>query len=250
MEDRRKDLLNRLEAAAHKTPREPDDFLSLSFQILYGLPMELQLRAALHMFERYLPIHEKKWPGIAWPRQILADVDAWFRAEGEATPDEPDDIDAADLKYQARFTDLLFAYRYKDDPASLPAGLCSTMLGQIHARAQNVFVADDPVAAQLWKEHRAWKITWGSTEEEHRPPEPESFDQLWQPEHNAFDNVAFDAVYRREWLHVVEWLRAEAVWKYPEPDDMEAMLRGLKRWEAREFIPMGPERAEPQDAEG
>jgi len=126
MEDRRKDLLNQLEAAAHKTPRVPEDFLSLCFQIMYGLPMELQLRAAFHRYERYLPIHEAKWPGITWPRQVLADLDAWFRAEGEATPDEPDDVDAADLKYQATFTDLLCASRYRDDPACLTAGLVST----------------------------------------------------------------------------------------------------------------------------
>lgn len=241
MDDRRRDLLNRLEAAADKKPRVPEDFLSLSFQILYGLPSDLQFRAAFHMYERYLPIHEKKWPGVTWPRKVLGDLDAWLRAEGEATPDEPDDIDSADLGYQASFTDLLCAYRYRDDPASLTGGLCSTMLAMIHVRAQNVFLADDPVADRLKKEHRAWHLI----EEEHRPPEPESFDQLWQPEHSAYDNVAFDAVYRREWLHVVEWLRAEAVWKHPEPDDMDAMMRGLKRWEAHAFYSMGPPRAEP-----
>ena len=249
MDERRKDLLNRLEAAADKTPRVPEDFLSLCFQILYGLPSDLQFRAAFHMYERYLPIHEKKWPGVTWPRKVLEDLDAWFRAEGEATPDEPDDIDSADLGYQASFTDLLCAYRYRDDPACLTGGLCRTMLAMIHVRAENVFVADDPVAAQLWKEDRAWWITWGSTEEEQRPPQPESFDQLWQPEHNPGENVAFKAVYRREWLHVVEWLRAEAVWKYPEPDCLDAMMRGLKRWEAHAFYSMAPEGG-PKDREG
>jgi hypothetical protein len=75
-----------------------------------------------------------------------------------------------------------------------------------------------------------------------RPPEPPSFDLLWKPEHNAYDNVAFIAVYRREWQRIAAWLRAEAVWEYPEPDDMDAMMRGLRRWEAHEFYPMGPER--------
>jgi hypothetical protein len=241
MSDRRKDLLNRLKAAADKTPRVPEDFLSLSFQILYGLPSDLQFRVAFHMYERYLPVHEKKWPGVTWPRKVLGDLDAWFRTEGEATPDEPADIDSADLGYQASFTDLLCAYRYRDDPACLTGGLCSTMLAMIHVRAENVFVADDPMAARLWKEHRAWHMI----DEERRPPEPASFNQLWQPEHNAGENVAFLAVYRREWLHVVEWLRAEAVWQYPEPGDLEAMKRGLERWEAHQFLPMGPERADP-----
>ena len=243
MENRRKELLRQLEEAAGKTPRVPEDFLSLSYQILYGLPSELQFRAAVHMLERYLPIYEAKWPGVTWPRQVLGDIGAWFRANGEATPDEPDDIDSADLGFEARFIDLLYGYRHRDYPASLAAGMCCTMLGMIHARAKNVFLADDPVANRLEKEHRAWCLI----EEELRPPEPDHFDQLWRPEHSHFDNVAFDAVYRREWLHVVEWLRAEAVWQYPEPDDMDVMMRELKHWESRQFIPMGPPRDKPDD---
>ncbi len=48
----------------------------------------------------------------------------------------------------------------------------------------------------------------------------------------------------RECLHVVEWLRAEEVWKYPEPDDLDAMMRGLKRWEDEECTPLHPDRKE------
>lgn len=240
MDDRRKDLLTQLEAAAEKTPSVPEDFLSLCFQIMYGLPTELQLRAVVHMCERYLPIYETKLPASTWPRQILGDLDAWFRAHEEVTPEGPDDIDSADLHYQAGFSDLLCAYRYRDDPACLTGGICGTMLAAVGARARNVFVADDPVASQLWKEERAW---WG-IEEEHRPPEPDSFRQLAQPEHNPVKNVAFIAVYRREWLHVAKWLRAETVWNYPEPDDLDAMMRGLKRWEAHAFYSMWPERTD------
>ena len=76
---------------------------------------------------------------------------------------------------------------------------------------------------------------------------PPSFDLLWKPEHNAHDNVAFIAVYRREWQRIAAWLRAEAVWQYPEPRDLEAMRRGLERWEAHQFLPMGPERAPEED---
>ena len=66
---------------------------------------------------------------------------------------------------------------------------------------------------------------------------------LESPAHNPFHNVAFIAVYRREWATVAAWLHAETVWQYPEPD-MEAMMRGLARWQARDFWPLGPERAE------
>jgi hypothetical protein len=242
MDNRRQDLLNQLEAAAAKRPFVPEDFLSTSFQIMYGLPTELQLRAAVHMCERYLPIFEKKWPGLTWCRQLLSDIDAWHRAEGEARPVVPDEADCAETAYYFGFTHLLCAYNYKDDPVVLTAGLCGTMLQVICARALNVWLADDAIAARIEQERDAYN----RIEEEDQPPEPAYFYDVWKPEHNAYDNVAFDAVYRREWLHVAEWLRAEAVWKHPEPDDMEAMMRGLKRWEKHAFCPMGPEGAEPE----
>lgn len=250
MENRRLDLLNRLEAAAKKTRLERDlvslleDFSSLSFQTMYGLPAELQLRAALHMCERYMPISEKKWPGVTWPRELLGDLDAWFRAEGEGTPDGLDDLDSADRIYQSGFTNLLVGYHYRDDPACLTAGVCGTIIHVVHARAQNVFLTDDPVVVRLQKEEEAWWSTWGGVDEELWPPRPDAMRQLVQPEHSAFNNVAFDAVYRREWRHAAEWLRGEAVWKYPEPDNLDAMMRGLQRWQGRELCPMGPERGD------
>lgn len=238
MDNRRQDLLNQLEAAAEKGVRTRDDLVSLidalhsfCFQILYGLPEELQFRAAFHMCERYLPIFEKKQPHSTWARQLLGDIGAWHRAEGDATPDAPDDSDSADGSYQFGFGDLLVGYRHRDHPACLTAGVCGMIIHVVGARARNVFLADDPAVIRFEKEDRDWWATWGDVDEALWPPQPESMFLMYKPEHSAFDNVAFQAVYRRECLHVVEWLRAEEVWKYPEPDDLDAMRHGLKRWE-------------------
>lgn len=263
MERRRQDLLNQLEAAANKSVRRHEDlvalndaFISLTFQIIFGLPTELQLRAALHMCERYLPIFEKKQPRSTWVRQLLGDVDAWFRAEGEVGPDIPDETDSADISYHYGFTNLLVGYHHRDDPACLTAGVCGMILHVVNARAQNVFLADDPIAARIEQEkdayhrmkdahHRNEDGSYREDDEDY-PPEPEYFNDLWKSEHSASDNVAFLAVFCRECQHVVEWLRAEEVWNYPEPEDLDAMMRGLKRWEERECTPMGPERTEPE----
>lgn len=230
MDNRRQALLSQLEAVADKMPPMVEELSALCFQIMYGLPTELQLRAAVHMCERYLPIYEAKVPGSTWPRQLLGDLDAWVRTEGEATPEGPDDIDSADGGFQAGFTDLLGAYRYRDDPECLTSGTCSAIHGAIDARAKNVFLADDPIVIQFEKEYDAWWSTWGGVEEEHWPPQPESFSLSAQPEHNPSKNAAYQAVYRREWLYLVGWLRAEAVWRYPEPDDLNAITRALERW--------------------
>ncbi len=251
MDTRRQDLLNRLEVAAKKNVRTheelvvlKDTFIPHIFQIIYGLPEELQFRAAFHMCERYLPIFEKKQPGSTWARQLIGDLDAWFRAERDSTPEIPDEADSADTSYQYGFTNLLVGYHYRDDPACLTAGVCGTILHVVSARARNVFLADDPMVIQFEEEDRAWWATWGDVDQAHWPPQPDAMRQLAQPEHSASDNVAYLAVYSRECLHVVEWLRAEKVWTYPEPNDLDVMMRGLERWKEGECTPLLPERKE------
>ena len=82
MEKRRLELLKKLEVTLTQD-LEPEDFLSVCYQILYGLPWELQIQAASAALERYLPIFAAKCPDQAWPQQLLNDVDAWHRAGGQ-----------------------------------------------------------------------------------------------------------------------------------------------------------------------
>lgn len=258
METRKQALLKKLDEMA--TSAEPVDLSSecktICFQILYGLPWELQVRAACFMCERYLPIFSAKWPDETWPREILRDVDAWHRVNGRGTERIPDEADSADSAYLFCFDFLLSAYHHKDDAVSLTSGCCGAMGYAAYARATNVWLADDAIAARIEHEkdayhrmkdayHRNEDGTYREEEEDY-PPEPEYFRDLWKPEHNDYNNVAFMAVYRREFRQIAEWLRAEEVWKYPEPDNLDAMMRGLKRWESHEFLPMGPERPEPE----
>lgn len=258
METRRQKLLNKLDETAASA--EPTDLSSkckaICFQITYGLPWEFQIRAACQMCEHYLPIFEAKSPSEKWPREILRDVDAWHRVNGRGTERIPDEADSANCAYLFCFDFLLSAYHHKDDLVSLTSGCCGAMGYAAYARARNVWLADDPIAARIEQEKDAYhrmkdahhRNDDGSyrEDEEDFPPEPEYFRDLWKPEHNAYNNVAFMAVYRREFQQIAELLRAKEVWKYPEPEDMEAMMLGLKRWEDHEFLPMGPERKEPE----
>jgi hypothetical protein len=240
MDTRRQELLNRLEAAAATSEDLLELCSTIGFQIMYGLPWEIQINAACHMCEHYLPIFEAKWPDVAWPRQLLADVDAWHRAEGRGRPHCPDEADSADGAYYFCFDFLLSAYHHKDDPVSLTSGSFGAMSHAAYARAYNVWLADDVEGALVEKKLMAYY----AIDEACRPSEPPVSERLrWDPKHNIYNNVAFMAVYRREFQRIAEWLRAEAVWKYPEPD-LDAMMRGLARWKDHDFLPMGPERAE------
>ncbi len=243
MNTRRQKLLNQLkEAAATAMPeRLADECRAICFQILYRLPPELQIRAASSMLERYLPIFEKKQPSLTWTRRILEDPDGcngpvW----SGVTPEYPDGADPADRHYWGAFDPFIDARRYKDDPVRLAANASDTMADVALARAQNVWLADDPEAARIEREEDAF---W-ALHQEYRPDAPDPvppalFKELESPAHGRYYNVAFIAVYRREWLHVAEWLRAEAVWQYPEPEDLDAMMQALAGWQARDFLPMG-----------
>jgi hypothetical protein len=233
-----------MEEAAASVPAESlsHDCGTICFQLMYGLPWELQLRAACFMSERYLPIFEAKKPGVTWPRQILQDVEGWHRVKGRGTPDTPEGADMADRIYTFCFDALLSAYDNKAYPPSLTAGTCCAIAQAAFARAENVWVADDPVGALIWEKTREYY----RTEEECRPSEPPfSYEQEYDPEHQTYDNVAFVAVYRREWARAAAWLNAEAVWQYPEPEDLDAMMRALQLWNDHHHLPMGPERADP-----
>lgn len=240
METRRRELLKDLDGAAagSASVELSSACKAICFQIMYGLPSELQIRAACSMCERYLPIFEAKWPRLSWPRQLLGDVDAWHRAKGRGTPDTPEGADSADGAYLFCFDFLLSAYEHKDDPVSLTAGTCGAMGYAAYARASHVWLADDPEAVRIERE----KDAYYRIEADDRPSEPPSFRELEEPAHSPYHNAAFVAVYRREWAHVAAWLRAEAVWQYPETAGLEAIRRGLDRWEAHQFLPMGPER--------
>ena len=242
VDNRRKDLLKKLEetAATVAPERLEAECQALCFQILYGLPPDRQIRAASSMLERYLPIFEKKQPSATWARRILEDSD------GEAVPvwngvmpDDPDRADSANADYWHGMSSLLHARWYKDDPARRTANACCTMAAAAQARARNVWLADDPEAARIQMEEDAfWAIDRELPADAPPANPPAYFKELETPAHGRYYNAAFIAVYRREWMHVVEWLRAEAVWQYPEPEDLDAMTQSLALWQRQPLFPI------------
>ena len=242
MDTRRQDLLNTLEeAAATAMPeRLADECRAICFQILYRLPPELQIRAASSMLERYLAIFEKKQPSLTWARRILEDTDGWNGKWSHEWPDAPEGADSADTDYWGAFGPFFRARKYKDDPVRLAANVCCTMADVAQARARNVWLADDPEAARIQREEDAfWAIDQELPADAPPANPPAYFKELENPAHGRYYNAAFIAVYRREWGVVAEWLRAEAVWQYPEPEDLDAMMQALADWRARDFRSMG-----------
>jgi hypothetical protein len=241
METRRQELLRKLEeAAATAVPdRRAADCKAICFQILYGLPLELQIRAAGCMLLRYLPIFEMKQPSFTWAREFLDDPDGWLGRWSREWPDDPNDADSADKQYLGAFVPFHYARKFKGDPVRLTANVCCSMADVANARARNVWLADDPEAARIEREEEAYYAAWREIPGDAPPDPPAVCKELETPAHGRYFNAAFIAVYRREWSHVAKWLGTEAVWQYPELQDLDAMMRALAHWQSRNFDSLG-----------
>ncbi|WP_428269826.1 hypothetical protein [Haliangium sp.] len=165
-----------------------DDADVALFRLLYGLSAEVQIGLARDMTARFLPIFRANHPDVDWPVKVLDDLDAHFREHEQGLPEEPPDCSGGDPAFMYALYALLRALSYAKQgelPRVTPA--CCTALAQAtHARARNVWHADDPEAVQAFD------------------------DDDWERLHgrSMHDNVAAQAVRKREWLLVADWLEA------------------------------------------
>lgn len=211
---RRKELLDSL--AQRIAEHNWQVCAQLYFRITYGLPAELQITMARLGINSYLPIFEKKWPAITWPRQLLGDVDQWVKQFGAQLPDEPDDPDPADAAFLFSFDALLLASSHPGDPLTLTSSCACAVISAINSRQSNVWIADDPEAVEMWKTYRYF------------------------PGRSVAENVAAIAVAEREWKKVAAWLEERAVSSSPDEADVDEIEKGLARWEENEMLLIRP----------
>lgn len=173
------------------------------FRILFGLPMELQIRLSCFMMRRYLSIFERRFPHIRWPAEILNDIEANnFDYE---IPDEPENTDFADSSFVLCFYALTNAHSYRESQAIITTSCVCAIEAAIHARMDNVWIADDPKSVERVKK------------EEYPVP-------------TVSQNVAAIAVAVREWNEVINWLNREEVRNYQDEADENKMEKILEYW--------------------
>lgn len=216
MSDRGPVLQQLSEAAAGANWHALPDAL---FQLLYELPATLQVEIGSFPMHRYLPIFEQHWPGVGWPRRLLADVAAWVAQHGRALPDEPADTGPADAAFLLGCDALVLAMSQQKDSGVLTSSCVYSTERGIDARFVAVWERDDPEAVRIWRGqvepagHGAVSLLEGRT---------------------ALDNKAAQQVRRAEWLALIEFLNEHAVGAAPGVADVAAMMRDLRRWSDRE----------------
>ena len=188
------------------------------FRLLYGLPIELQIRLSCFMMFRYLPIFEKNEPEIKWPRQLLDNVAKWLEENERCIPDYGTFHYPADSAFRSSFDGLVDAYYYRTNPYKLTSGCIYAIQFAINARRSNVWAADDPEAVEIGKSEMN---------------NPEIY---LAPERLPSRNVAAIAVVQREWKEVAKWAENEQIWTYSDTVNIEEMESNLEYWSSGSYL--------------
>jgi hypothetical protein len=211
---RRAALIDRMEVEARRADRSVS---TTCFEILCGLPFDTQIAAAVAPMKRFLPLYERMQPGTAEPRRALDDPAAWLAANGRASPLEHDPAPLAESAFAMAFDGLLIALAYGADAYSLTSGCSYAIRMAVVARADAVWMADEPSVIELFEAEAP----------PHAVPSP-------------FDNVAWTAVSAREWGLVASWLRRPEVVSGAEPIAPEQLAMLVSAWIDHEEIAVVP----------
>lgn len=187
----------------------------LLFRIVYGIPIDVQIGLARYMTARFLPIYLAHHPGILWPHKVLTDIDEYFSENGQFLPEAPEDGSGGVARFRFCLYGLLRAVSYalENNSAKVTAACCTTLIWAVNARADNVWYADDPEAASAF----------------------EADDWEAYRERTSRFNAASQAVTRREWLIVCDWLDEHEVGTYPDSEHPKCE-EVLAWWQDRECL--------------
>lgn len=193
-----------------------DTCAELTFRILHGLPPHLQIGVAQGMMERYLPIFRSRQAVAEQLAPALVDPAEWVAQHGRAIPDL-DASNPADSAFHFCFDALLLAAAYPEESFTLTSSCAAAIEHAIDASRLNVWMADDPIAVELWRQQRV------------------------PPERTCLTHAASRAVALREWSAVWAMLNSPLILAEPDPlgDEVD---RAVARWAELEHLISVPRR--------
>lgn len=205
---RRKELIDRLRLAV--TTDRSESFGELCFEILYGLPQDIQIDFCCYMIDRYLPTFEKRYPNIKWPRKVLSDLDKLIGIVEDCDLDPPEGATMDDSSFIFCFFALKNAYTYRDNMGIFTTSCVCAILSLIYAQTTNAWIKYDPEAFNEWKDQKQLSI-------------------------KLSDNEHIIEVKEKERNAIIEWLKQNRVWEYPDDADLEMMKKVLEYWKEGEM---------------
>ena len=200
------------------------------YRLIYGTPGAAQLGIATVAMRSYLPVFERRWPDVRWPRTIIENPSAWVAAHDREVPDEPQVTHPADSVFMFGFDAILLAAAYPQlDDVITAASVCAARQG-IEACASNAWADADPEAVAISKEMQEASDT----------PEFGRLVKEFSTRNPAVSSVA-NAMRSREWPRLLERIKAANFSTYPDPP-AERLEADLAVWKEKEMLLILPGR--------
>lgn len=188
----------------------------ICFRILYGLPAGMQTAFAVQALNGYLPVMEQKWPGIAWPAQLLEQPSAWLQQYGNGLPEVPDFEQPDDLAFTLGLDALLLAEAYKNDALLLTANSACALHSGVSAVMIHIWLNNDTEAYEQWQ--RTENITG----------------------RGMYDNEKANKAAAQQWQKLYSWLEAAEPGNYPDDVPPAALEQAYDIWNRNEGLPLTP----------
>src|SRR3954447_12528796 len=103
---------------------------ALLYRIMYGLPPSVLLPIAAEQIARMVPVFEKRWPNVTWPRQIVENTNRWIAQFGRSIPDSPERDSVAEARFVFSLDALLLGSSYPEDTSVLTSS-CACAIREI-----------------------------------------------------------------------------------------------------------------------
>jgi hypothetical protein len=203
--------------------RQWDACPALLYRTIYGLPSSVLLPMAAEQIARIVPIFEKRWPNVTWPRAIVVNTKEWIERFGRSIPDSPERDSVADARFVFSLDALLLAASYPQDVSVLTSSCASAIREVVGIRVQ-LSAAEGDLDDNFIEECEGC----GAGSKQRLPPDVES---------------PVEFARSREWQTVLDACLARNLQSYPSSDSPEQLEADLAAWQDHEMLLIVP--AEP-----
>lgn len=193
----------------------------LLFEVLSKTAVTFQLKLAVNICKKYLPIFNLRFSKDKFANELLENPETWVEKYGSKLSEnnctfEFQELDPSTASFISSLSAILWGHYHHKYPLIVTASSVTAILNYISARGTIVWMADDPEAVKIWKSHKV-------------PPRGRSL----------ASNVASLAVQKREKLYLLDKLENSQLDIQNDISD-EEIKKTLERWKVAEGLLLHP----------
>jgi hypothetical protein len=194
---------------------------NLLFEVLSKTAVTFQLKLAVNICKKYLPIFNSRFSEDKFTSELLEKPEVWVKKYGARLSEnhctfEFQELDPSTASFISSLDAILWGHFHHKYPLIVTASSVTAILNYFSARGTIVWMADDPEAVIIWKSHKV-------------PPRGRSLSS----------NVASLAVQKREKLYLLDKLKCSQLDIQNDINDEEIKIM-LERWRVAEGLLLHP----------